>query len=171
MFFIRKTSTFISMEFKNKTFDQLTTKELYEILKSREAVFIVEQDCIYHDIDDKDEMSIHLFYEEKGRVVAYLRIVPAGIRFQEVSIGRVITLESHRRQGLSSKLMVKALDYIKEELEENVVRISAQAYLQRFYESLGFEKVSDVYLEDGIDHYEMLYSLGEHYGNNRNFSS
>ena len=147
------------MEFIKKTFNQLTTRELYEILKSREEVFIVEQDCVYHDIDDKDFNSIHLFFQDENRVVAYLRIVPKGVRFPEISIGRVITLESHRRKGLSSKLMKKALEYITQDLNEHVVRISAQAYLQNFYESLGFVKTSDVYLEDGIDHYEMLYTL------------
>jgi ElaA protein len=145
------------MNWKVKKFGDLTTTELYDILKAREEIFIVEQDCPYHDIDSNDQDAVHIFLEDKGQVICYLRILNKGVRFDEVSVGRVITRVAYRRRGYGDELMERAIDYIEKVMGETKIRISAQAYLGKFYGDLGFVRVSDVYLEDGIDHYEMLY--------------
>ncbi len=141
-----------------KTFGELTTEELYQILKLRNEIFVVEQNCIYQDCDNKDLRAWHLFYQEEGQVVAYLRILPKGVSYDEVSIGRVIVHSDFRGKGLSRTMMKHAIDYIIHEIHENKIRISAQAYLQSFYSSLGFKMVSELYLEDEIPHIEMLYN-------------
>ena len=146
------------MEWKIKKFEDLTVFELYEILKAREEIFIVEQNCIYHDLDSNDQSSTHLFLENEGQVVCYLRILPRGVKYEEASVGRVITNASYRRKGYGEILVQKAIDFVEEVWGEREIRISAQAHLRGFYGGLGFKVVSDVYLEDGIDHYEMLYT-------------
>ena len=145
------------MNWKIKKFDELTTKELYEILRICAEVFVVEQDCVYQDLDSKDEDAYHLFGEEKGDVVSYLRILQKGVVYQETAIGRVLTKKSYRKKWLSREMVQRAIDFITNDIVENEIRISAQAYLLKFYESFGFETTSDVYLEDGIEHIEMLY--------------
>lgn len=145
------------MNWKIKRFEELTTTELYEILRVRAEVFVVEQNCVYQDLDMKDKKAFHLFCEENGEIAAYLRILEKGISYPEISIGRVLTRESYRRKGLSRGLMTKAISFVKEELKEPEIRISAQLYLKAFYESLGFAATSEIYLEDGIEHVEMLY--------------
>ena len=145
------------MEWKIKRFEELTTTELYEILRVRAEVFVVEQTCIYQDLDEKDKRAYHLYCEESGKVKAYLRILDRGISYPEISIGRVLTTENNRRKGLAREMMEKAIDFIGKELGENQIRISGQLYLQVFYESLGFQTVSEMYLEDDIPHVEMLY--------------
>lgn len=140
-----------------KKFNDLTALELYEILKSRSEVFIVEQECPYQDIDDKDKKSYHLYLEEENRVIAYLRIIPPGISYKEASIGRVIVLSEYRNKGLARNLILKAIAFIKNNLDENEIRISAQKYIIRFYESVGFNQITNEYLEDGIVHVGMLY--------------
>lgn len=145
------------MNLQVKEFNQLTTKELYEILKVRAEVFVVEQQCIYQDLDSKDEVSYHLFFEDNAEIVAYLRILPPNISYPEVAIGRVLTKEKHRKKGISKKLVQNAIDFVTDSLGEQTIRISAQAYLLKFYNDLGFEPVSEIYLEDGIEHIEMLY--------------
>jgi ElaA protein len=145
------------VNWKIKKFDELTTKELYEILKVRAEVFVVEQDCVYQDLDLKDEDAYHLFGENQGEVICYLRILPKGAVYHEVAIGRVLTKQTYRKKGLSRELVKKAINYIISDIAENEIRISAQAYLLRFYESFGFKKTSEIYLEDGIEHVEMLY--------------
>lgn len=145
------------IEIKIKEFDKLTTIELYEILKLRTEVFIVEQNCIYQDCDGKDQESYHVFIEEKDKIVAYLRILKKNISYNEISIGRVLIEISNRGRGLARKLILKAIDFIENELNEKEIRISAQEYLLDFYKSIGFDVVSETYLEDGIAHVEMLY--------------
>ncbi|WP_286922980.1 MULTISPECIES: GNAT family N-acetyltransferase [Lysinibacillus] len=145
------------MNWQIKEFNQLTTKELYEILKVRAEVFVVEQQCIFQDIDSKDEVSYHLFLEDHSEIVAYLRILPPNISYSEVAIGRVLTKAEHRKKGISKKLVQNAINFVTDSLGEQAIRISAQAYLLKFYNDLGFEPVSEVYLEDGIEHIEMLY--------------
>ena len=147
------------MKWKFKKFDELTTNELYEILKLRAEVFVVEQDCPYQDLDDKDKCAYHLFFEDDGgsTVIAVLRILPENIAYEDMAIGRVIVKKSHRGQGLSKVMMRKAINFIIEDLGKKRIKLSGQAYLREFYEDLGFERVSDIYLEDGIDHYEFLY--------------
>ena len=145
------------MNYKIKKFNELTTKELYEILKVRAEVFVVEQNCVYQDLDSKDEVSYHLFLEDNSEIIAYLRILPKGISYPETSIGRVLTKASYRKKGLSKEMVQKAIDFIIDILEEKEIKISAQAYLQKFYKSFGFKPISGIYLEDGIEHIEMLY--------------
>ncbi|MEW9054136.1 MAG: GNAT family N-acetyltransferase [Neobacillus sp.] len=145
------------MNYKIKKFNELTTKELYEILKVRAEVFVVEQNCVYQDLDSKDEVSYHLFLEDNSEIIAYLRILPKGISYPETSIGRVLTKASYRKKGLSKEMVQKAIDFIIDILEEKEIKISAQAYLQKFYRSFGFKPISGIYLEDGIEHIEMLY--------------
>ena len=135
----------------------MTRDELYEIIKLRIEVFVVEQDCPYQDLDDKDKNAYHLFVEDNGLVVAVLRILPEGVSFEDMAIGRLIVKKSYRGRGISKKMMNKAISFIINDLNKSKIRLSGQAYLLEFYESLGFKRVSDVYLEDGIDHYEFLY--------------
>ncbi|AFS78272.1 acetyltransferase, GNAT family [Gottschalkia acidurici 9a] len=143
------------MEYKK--FEELSLEELYEILKARYEVFTVGQKCLYQDCDDKDKNSYHLYVEEDDKVVAYLRIVDKGISYDEVSIGRVMVLESHRGKGLAREMTLKAIEFIKNNLGENRIKISAQEYVKEFYKGLGFKEVSDVYLEVEIPHIEMVY--------------
>ena len=145
------------MNWKIKRFEELTITELYEILRVRAEVFVVEQTCVYQDLDLKDKRAYHLFCEIDGEMVAYLRILDKGVSYPEISIGRVLTRETNRRIGLAREMMQNAILFIKEELGERHIRISAQLYLQRFYESLGFSVTSDIYLEDDIEHIEMVY--------------
>lgn len=145
------------MNFKIKRFDELTIEELYEILKSRYDVFTIGQKCLYQDCDDRDKDSYHIYLKEEERVVAYLRIVDKGISYDEISLGRVMVLDSHRGRGLGRELMVFAISFIRNELKEDEIKISAQEYLIEFYESLGFEKYGDTYLEVEIPHVKMIY--------------
>ena len=145
------------MEFKVKKFNELTTEELYKILKARNQVFVVEQNCIYQDCDDKDYNSYHLYLEEGNEVVGYLRIVNKGISYDEISIGRVLVKDTHRNKGLSRRMMLEAIKFIEEKLNSTEIRLSGQVYIKGFYESVGFKQVSEEYLEDDIPHVEMLY--------------
>ncbi len=144
------------MKFKIKHFNELNTDILYKILKTRIDVFVVEQNCPYAECDNKDQQSYHLYYEENGEIAAYLRILPAGLSYREPSIGRVLVADKFRRLGYAEKMMKTAADFIKEEFAANSIRISAQEYLNDFYQSLGYKNVSKVYLEDDIPHIEML---------------
>lgn len=144
------------MNFQLKTFNELTTTELYNILKERTDVFVVEQNCPFPEVDGKDLQSYHLFKEENGEIIAYLRILPPGVSYPELSIGRVLVKEDYRGQKLAQQMMEEALSYITSELKETTVKIQAQHYLEDFYRSFGFEVISEVYLEDGIPHIDML---------------
>ncbi len=144
------------MSWKLKKFDELTNIELYNILKERTLVFVVEQNCPYLEVDGKDPFSYHLFKEDNGEIVAYLRIVPAGIAYQETSIGRVIVKKEYRGQGIAGELLKKGLEFIQNELEETKVKIQAQDYLREFYCSFGFQPISETYLEDNIPHVDMI---------------
>lgn len=145
------------MEFKLKRFNELTVEELYKLLRVRNEVFVVEQNCVYQDCDNKDYGAYHLFCEDGNEVVGCLRILNRGVSYDEVSIGRVLVKESYRHTGLSREMMLKALRFIEEELKETEVRISAQVYIKKFYENVGFKAISEEYLEDNIPHVQMLY--------------
>ncbi|WP_407376108.1 GNAT family N-acetyltransferase [Methanobrevibacter sp.] len=140
-----------------KQFGDLTLSELYEILRLRVEVFVVEQDCCYQDLDGKDYDSYHLFIKDGENIVGALRILKENVAYAEMAIGRLIVDERYRGDGLSRKMMKKAMDFILNDLNRNAIRLSGQAYLCDFYTSLGFKRVSDSYLEDGIKHYEFLY--------------
>ncbi|NQO45945.1 GNAT family N-acetyltransferase [Streptococcus suis] len=146
------------MNWEIKAFDQLSLQELYSILTLRTDVFVVEQACPYPEVDRKDLNCLHLLGTDEGELVAYLRILPAGLSYDEVSIGRVVIKASHRGKGLGRPMMEQAIAYITTEWKESLIKIGAQAYLERFYQSLGFEPVSEVYLEDDILHLDMVYS-------------
>ncbi|MFD3156927.1 GNAT family N-acetyltransferase [Haloimpatiens sp. FM7330] len=145
------------MNFKIKKFRELTVDELYKILRVRNEVFVIEQKCLYQDCDKKDEKAYHLFGIENNEIAAYLRILEKGISYNEISIGRVLVNEKYRGKGLARKILLQAIDFIEKNLNEKEIRISAQNYLVNFYKSLGFKIISDVYLEDGIPHIEMIY--------------
>ncbi|QUH30898.1 GNAT family N-acetyltransferase [Vallitalea guaymasensis] len=147
------------MEIKIKHFAELNTEEIYEILKLRNQVFVVEQKCIYQDCDDKDKIAYHLLGIEDGKIVAYLRILQKGVSYNEISIGRVLTDIDYRGRGLAREIMIKAIYFIKNNLKEKEIKISAQKYLTDFYKSLGFVINSNVYLEDGIPHVEMICNM------------
>lgn len=147
------------MEIKVKYFTELNTEEIYEILKLRNQVFVVEQKCIYQDCDDKDKRAYHLLGIEDGKIVAYVRILQKGVSYNEISIGRVLTDIDYRGRGLAREIMIKAIYFIKNNLEEKEIKISAQKYLTDFYKSLGFVINSNVYLEDGIPHVEMICNI------------
>lgn len=143
-----------------KRFETLETLELYNILKLRSEIFVVEQECIYQDIDDKDKFAYHMFYKDNnGNIIAYLRILDIGQRFNSISIGRLVVKDSYRLKGLAKDIMKHAIDYITVNLKQSYIKISAQFHLKSFYSSLGFKKCSDVYLEDGIEHIEMEYKI------------
>ncbi|MHA7098812.1 GNAT family N-acetyltransferase [Priestia aryabhattai] len=146
------------MSWKLKKFDDLTNIELYNLLKERTLVFVVEQNCPYLEVDGKDPFSYHLFKEDNGKIVAYLRIVPEDVAYQEISIGRVFVKKEYRGQGIADELLKKGLDFILNELKETTVKIQAQEYLRKFYISFGFQAISETYLEDNIPHIDMLLS-------------
>lgn len=145
------------MTWHYQTFDTLTVTQLYSILQLRSKVFVVEQNCPYLDMDDKDQQSIHLWMEdEAGSILAYCRLLPPGISYPECAIGRVVTDPAIRKNGSGRILMQQAIAYIEGEWRQRVIRIGAQLYLKTFYESLGFRQTSAEYPEDGIPHIEMM---------------
>ena len=144
------------MQCRWKWFSDLSVDELYEILKLRSDVFVVEQNCVYSDLDDLDRNGMHIWIEADGKVSTYARLLQPATRFPKASIGRVVTHPEFRNRGLSRKLMFESIRVITEEWGEKEIKISAQKYLRKFYESLGFKVVTNEYLEDGIPHYGML---------------
>ena len=145
------------METVVKRFDELTVEELYEILKLRSEVFVVEQNCVYQDLDDIDKEAYHVYLKDGESMIAYLRVIDKNKRLDEVSIGRVISLR--RREGVGSKLMKVGLQVAKEVFGASVVKIGAQCYAKPFYEQAGFRQISGEYLEDGIPHIYMICAL------------
>ena len=144
-----------------KKFNDLSVNEYFEILFLRSEVFIVEQNCPYQDVDEKDRKSIHLFgRSEQGKVIAVMRIVLPGVSYLEVSLGRVAVAKKYRNQGIGDALMVEALNVIRSEFGNTPIRISAQEYLKSYYVKHGFNSVSEVYLEDDQPHMEMLKEVG-----------
>ncbi|TLU75536.1 GNAT family N-acetyltransferase [Mannheimia varigena] len=143
------------MLWQAKTFEQLTTAELFEIYQARTAVFVVEQNCPYQEVDDKDLQAVHFFAKNAKNLTAYCRLIPAE---DGVHIGRVLVVKEQRGEGLARELVQKAMDYCREHFPSQPIHAQAQSYLQGFYESFGFKAVSDVYLEDGIPHLDMVYS-------------
>ncbi|WP_110114379.1 GNAT family N-acetyltransferase [Bacillus sp. CGMCC 1.16541] len=143
-----------------KKFDELTVHELYNILKERVNVFVVEQNCPYEEMDGKDLASYHLFKKQDNQVIAYLRVLPKGVSYKEASLGRIIVHPSYRGTGIGRELVTRGLSFLNQELHETTVKIQAQSYLQAFYESFGFKKISEEYLEDGIPHIDMFLQKG-----------
>ncbi|MBN9386137.1 MAG: GNAT family N-acetyltransferase [Chitinophagaceae bacterium] len=140
----------------DKKFEDLKPGELYAILQLRSEVFVVEQNCAFQDMDGKDKVSHHLMGWQGDKLVAYSRIVPAGISYVEFSIGRIVSSPAVRRQGIGRVLVDKSIQLAYSLHGKGVIRIGAQYYLRDFYESFGFRTVGDIYLEDDIEHIEML---------------
>lgn len=141
------------MTLHKKTFPELTTTELYELLRIRNDVFVVEQNCVYQDLDYDDQPSIHLWITEEDRVVALCRVCPAGTHMDEVSIGRVITVE--RGKGYGKALMLAAIDAARQHFGATRIDLEAQEYAKGFYEKVGFRQSSAPFILDGIPHVRM----------------
>lgn len=144
------------MEIEIKTFEELSKNQLYDILQLRSEVFVVEQDCVYQDVDGKDERALHILGFEEGKLVAYARCFQPGDYFDEASIGRILVRENYRKLGYGHKITEAAIEAIKTKYKADKIKISAQTYLVIFYESHGFKTFGDRYLEDGIPHIAML---------------
>ena len=142
-----------------KTFYELDTEDLYQILRLRSEVFVVEQDCVYQDIDNKDQKAIHLYYKENNEIVAYTRIFKAGHYYENPCIGRVVVSKKNRGKDLGKKIMIDSIEYIKQNINGEKIELSAQKYLDKFYKDLGFYSKGEQYLEDGIPHQRMFFDL------------
>ena len=136
--------------------DELTARQQYAVYAAREAVFVVEQHCVYQELDGLDLDAHHLIGWNDGNVAAYLRVLVPGVKYAEPAIGRVLTAKAFRRTGLGRQLMHTALEYVERHYPKRSVRVSAQVYLDSFYRGFGFARCSEQYLEDGIPHVEML---------------
>ena len=145
----------MGLDWNIKSFESLTVNELYEILSLRSAIFVVEQNCVYHDMDGKDALALHLLGTLDGKIVAYARLFKPNDYFEKSSIGRVIVDQDFRDKKLGHFLMREAIEAIRNHFGETQITISAQLYLKIFYESLGFIQTSEMYLEDDIPHIEM----------------
>lgn len=145
----------MSLIWKIKPFEALSLLELYSVLQLRSEVFVVEQNCVYQDIDGKDNKALHVIGEFNGETVAYCRLFKSGDYFDQASIGRVIVKENFRDKKWGHDLIKEAIGAVQSHFGESQITISAQLYLKKFYESHGFVQTSDEYLEDGILHIEM----------------
>ena len=143
-----------------KKFDELTPQELYSILQLRNEVFVVEQNCVFQDADNKDQFSYHLMGWDGEKLIAYSRIIPPGMVYEFPSIGRVVTSPLSRRNGSGKILMNESIKAIQKLFGEAAIELGAQLYLKKFYESFGFIQSGEIYLEDGIQHIEMIRSVG-----------
>lgn len=148
----------MSLQWILKEFDELSPFELYAILQLRNEVFVVEQNCVFQDADNKDQFSFHFMAWGNDKLVGYTRIVPPGIIYEQASIGRVVTSPSVRSSGVGKMLMKKSIETVNVLFGIVSIKIGAQFHLQKFYSSFGFQQTSDVYLEDGIEHIEMISS-------------
>ena len=140
-------------------FSELSAAQLYAILKLRSEVFVLEQNCVYQDIDGLDLECLHVIaWNDDRQVAAYLRVVPPGLKYAEVSLGRVVSSNAVRGTGIGKKLMANAMHLVEQNYPGQAVLIQAQSYLENFYRGFGFVTVSDVLMEDGIPHFMMLKS-------------
>ena len=145
-----------NITFIHKSFNELTPHELYAILQLRNEVFVVEQNCVYQDADNKDQVSLHVMCWNNDLLAGYTRLVPAGIAYVEPSIGRVVTSPKVRHAGIGKLLMQYSIRTTYDAWGKTTITIGAQFYLRNFYSSLGFQQCSDIYLEDGIQHIKMF---------------
>lgn len=147
-----------TMNYQSKiiSFELFEVKELYEVLRLRSDIFVVEQQCIFLDMDNLDQVSMHLLVTVDSQLAAYCRIIPPGKLYSETSIGRVVTAMSYRNRGLGRLMMEEAILYCKNMFPQDGIRIMAQEYLENFYSSLGFKSVSAPFLEDDISHVYMI---------------
>lgn len=145
------------MEIIIKPYSELNVDELHDMLQLRSEVFVVEQTCVYNDLDGWDKHATHIFIYEDELIVAYARILPAETRFPQSSIGRVVVNPGFRKRDFGKLIMTKALDFAVQVWNAQEIKISAQLYLKKFYEDLGFKTTTDIYDEDGIPHIGMIY--------------
>lgn len=145
----------MAIQWKIKPFEALSVHELYDLLKLRSEIFVVEQNCVYLDLDGKDKVALHLFGEYEGKIVAHARLFHAGITFDNASIGRVVVDANYRDKKWGHDLMREAINGIQLYFGESQITIGAQLYLKKFYEGHGFVQTSEMYLEDDIPHIEM----------------
>ena len=146
------------LETSVKTFNELTSQELYDLLQLRSEVFVVEQDCVYQDVDGKDQKALHVLGYKNDNLVAYTRVFKPGDYFNEASIGRVVVRAQERKFKHGYVIMNASIKAIKNHYKETTIRISAQTYLKQFYNKLDFYEVGEEYLEDGIPHINMIKS-------------
>jgi ElaA protein len=140
-------------------YQDLSPDRLYEILKLRSEVFVVEQKCAYQDLDNKDEKALHLVGEENNKIIAYTRIFRKGDFFKNSSIGRVLVKKEYRKKNYGRKIMISSIEKLKKDAKEEKIELSAQKYLLKFYSELGFEKIGEEYLEDNIPHVKMILKI------------
>jgi len=145
-----------SLFYKVKTYTELNRDELYALLQLRAEVFVVEQDCVYQDIDGKDDLALHVLGYKEDTLIAYTRIFPPNTYFENASIGRVVVQEKERAHKYGYELMQVSIKAVEECFETSLIKISAQTYLKKFYSNLGFVEVGEGYLEDGIPHIGMI---------------
>ncbi|MFK7863578.1 MAG: GNAT family N-acetyltransferase [Pseudohongiellaceae bacterium] len=138
-----------------KPFGELTTHELYALLRLRSEIFVVEQHCVYQDVDGYDQQAMHLLMNISGELKAYSRLIPPGLKYESASLGRVVTSKTVRGGGYGKALMIESIKQCKAHWPDAAVTISAQAYLEKFYRELGFKSESEPYLEDDIPHIQM----------------
>lgn len=141
------------MKWQTKLFDELSTRELFDIYTARTAIFIVEQSCPYQEVDNKDLQAVHLFAKKHQDLTAYCRLIPD---LDGIHIGRVLVIKERRGSGLAKELLKNAINYCNQYYQHQPLHVQAQSYLQTFYESFGFKAVSAIYLEDGIPHLDMV---------------
>lgn len=139
-----------------KSFDELNLYQLYELLQLRSEIFVVEQDCIYQDIDDKDQKALHVLGIKNNKIIAYTRIFKPSDYFENASIGRVAVKKEERKYGFGKEIMLTSIKAIKEKFYTDKIELSAQVYLKKFYKDLGFLVRGEEYLEDGIPHIKMI---------------
>tara|TARA_R110002073_G_scaffold81742_1_gene195809 strand:+ start:6248 stop:6694 length:447 start_codon:yes stop_codon:yes gene_type:complete len=144
------------LNIETKTFKDLTTKELYNLLQLRSEVFVVEQDCVYQDLDGKDEKALHIIGKKDNKIVAYTRVFKPGDYFTEASIGRVVVSKEERQHKYGYDIMEASIKAVKDYFDETKIKLSAQTYLKQFYNNLGFKEKGEEYLEDGIPHVAMI---------------
>lgn len=146
------------MKWKVFSFEDLTIHELYTILQERNAIFVVEQECAYQEIDGRDQESLHLSAWDGDVLVAYARLMPAGVKYEEPSIGRVIVNSEYRGQGIARELIDRAMKAMREKWDVQSIKLHAQSHLTSFYGSFGFDEISESYLDDGIPHTDMRWT-------------
>ena len=144
------------LQLETKTFQELTISELYQILQLRSEVFVVEQNCVYQDIDGKDEKALHILGKKEGKIVAYIRCFAPKIYFEEAAIGRVVVKETERKFGYGHQILKASIEEIQQRYQTTTIKLSAQQYLTHFYETHNFKQIGEGYLEDGIPHIAML---------------
>ena len=143
-----------------KHFNDLSLSEFHDLIALRIQIFVIEQDCPYQEVDGKDKIAFHLFFKnEKDEMIATTRILPQGISYEEVAIGRVVVHEDHRGTGLGNQLMADSMSFVEKQFVKVSVRLSAQKHLENYYGKHGFKSTGKEYLEDGIPHIEMLYTV------------